>query len=51
MALKDDGTFTPVRNRALMNNTDWQTDKTKEVNGLTYRRVATNEWVDTTYVI
>ncbi|WP_334330221.1 peptidoglycan recognition protein family protein [Companilactobacillus sp. HBUAS59699] len=51
MALKSDGTFANVRNRALMNNTDWQTDKTKESNGITYRRVATNEWVDTTYVV
>lgn len=51
MALKGDGTFTSVRNRALMNNTDWQTDKTRESNGITYRRVATNEWVDTTYVV
>ncbi|WP_125565514.1 peptidoglycan recognition protein family protein [Companilactobacillus insicii] len=51
MALRSDGTFARVTNRALMNNTDWQTDKTTESNGVKYRRVATNEWVDTTYVI
>ncbi|KRK79279.1 amidase [Companilactobacillus nodensis DSM 19682 = JCM 14932 = NBRC 107160] len=51
MALRSDGTFARVTNRALMNNTDWQTDKTTEVSGVTYRRVATNEWVATTYVV
>lgn len=51
MALRTDGTFARVTNRALMNNTDWQTDKTREYNGVTYRRVATNEWVATTYVV
>ncbi|WP_125587775.1 peptidoglycan recognition protein family protein [Companilactobacillus jidongensis] len=51
MALKSDGTFARVTNRALKNNTPWQTDKTQESDGVTYRRVATNEWVASTYVI
>lgn len=51
MAMRNDGTFARVTNRALMNNTDWQTDKVKQYNGVTYRRVATNEWVASTYVI
>lgn len=50
MALRNDGTFARVSNRALMNETDWQTDKTRESNGVTYRRVATNEWVATSYI-
>ncbi|WP_125760620.1 peptidoglycan recognition protein family protein [Companilactobacillus hulinensis] len=51
MALQGDGTFKPVKNRALANNTPWVTDKTKTYNGITYRRVATNEWVDSSYII
>lgn len=33
-----------------MNDSSWFTDKTKEYNGHTYRRVATNEWVDQSYI-
>ncbi|MQS75170.1 GH25 family lysozyme [Companilactobacillus halodurans] len=51
MALQDDGTMKTVSNRALGNNTSWVTDQTKTVDGVTYYRVATNEWVASTYVI
>lgn len=51
MALQDDGTMKVVTNRALGNNTSWQTDQTKSVDGVTYYRVATNEWVAASYVI
>lgn len=51
MAYQSDGTMTQVENRALSNNTSWQTDQTKVVDGITYYRVATNEWVAANYVI
>ncbi|GEO63113.1 GH25 family lysozyme [Companilactobacillus nantensis] len=51
MALQDDGTMKVVTNRALGNNTSWQTDQNKVVDGVTYYRVATNEWVSASYVI
>ncbi|CAJ1176297.1 hypothetical protein LCR01_20090 [Companilactobacillus crustorum] len=51
MALQNDGSMKKVTNRALSKNTPWATDQTKEVNGVTYHRVATNEWVDAQYVI
>lgn len=51
VAFQNDGSVKTVTNRALMNNTPWYTDKTREYNGITYRRVATNEWVSTQYVI
>jgi len=50
-ALQSDGSMTLVKNRALDNNTSWRTDRTKDINGTTYYRVATNEWVASTYVI
>ncbi|WP_053085040.1 GH25 family lysozyme [Companilactobacillus heilongjiangensis] len=50
-ALQDDGTMKDVTNRALGNNTSWQTDQTKVVSGVTYYRVATNEWVAGSYII
>ena len=50
MALQDDGSMTTITNRALANNTSWQTDQTKVVNGTTYYRVATNEWVAAQYL-
>ncbi len=50
VAFQDDGSVKTVTNRALMNNTPWYTDKTRESDGVTYRRVATNEWVSTAYV-
>lgn len=34
-----------VGNRALAKNSDWKTDQKVVVNGTTYYRVATNEWV------
>lgn len=51
MALQADGTMSVVSDRALGNNTNWKTDQTKVVDGITYYRVATNEWVASTYVI
>lgn len=37
--------FTPVTTRALAENSDWYSDQYVNVNGMTYFRVATNEWV------
>lgn len=37
--------FTPVENRALAENSDWYSDQYVKVGGMTYFRVATNEWV------
>lgn len=51
MALQADGSMQLVDNRALGNDTSWATDQSKVVNGVTYYRVATNEWVAQTYVI
>lgn len=51
VALQSDGTMKNVTNRALGNNTSWQTDQTKDVDGITYYRVATNEWVAASYVV
>ncbi|WP_334328663.1 MucBP domain-containing protein [Companilactobacillus sp. HBUAS59699] len=34
-----------IRNRALLGNSDWIVNKKVTVNGVTYYRVATNEWV------
>lgn len=51
MALQADGSMKSVRNRALANNTPWKTDQTRVVNGVTYRRVATNEWVASNYIV
>ena len=42
---------TPITNRMLGNNTNWLTDETnKDVNGVSYHRVATNEWVQDSYI-
>ncbi|WP_334341500.1 peptidoglycan recognition protein family protein [Companilactobacillus sp. HBUAS56275] len=38
-------TMSRITNRALGTGTDWQTDQTKDINGVKYYRVATNEWV------
>lgn len=43
--------ITMVRNRALANNTAWRTDQTKTIGGVTYRRVATNEWIASNYIV
>ncbi|AUI71663.1 hypothetical protein COSHB9_22590 [Companilactobacillus alimentarius] len=50
LALQSDGTYKAITNRALANNTDWKTDQKKVLNGHTYYRVATNEWVQDTYL-
>lgn len=51
VALQADGSMTTISNRALANNSSWATDQTKVVNGVTYYRVATNEWVAASYVV
>lgn len=51
VALQSDGSVTTISNRALSNNSSWQTDQTKDIDGVTYYRVATNEWVAANYVV
>lgn len=51
VALQTDGSMKTITNRALANNTSWQTDQTKVVDGTTYYRVATNEWINAEYII
>lgn len=51
VAFTNDGSVKNVKNRALANNTSWYTDKTRDANGVTYRRVATNEWASSQYVV
>lgn len=50
MALQSDGTMQRITNRNLANNSSWKTDQTKSVNGVTYYRVATNEWIAANYI-
>src|SRR5699024_6499366 len=50
VAVQSDGSVATIKNRALGNNTSWITDQTKEINGETYYRVATNEWVAASYL-
>ncbi|MFC6323908.1 hypothetical protein [Companilactobacillus baiquanensis] len=50
VSFNDDGTASPVTNRALLNNTPWQTDRSRTLDGVKYYRVSTNEWVSETYV-
>lgn len=51
VAFNNDGTVSPIMTRALANNSLWYTDQTKDFEGVTYYRVATNEWVAATYKI
>ncbi|MQS76256.1 N-acetylmuramoyl-L-alanine amidase family protein [Companilactobacillus halodurans] len=52
VAFQNDGSTKNITNRALANNSPWYTDQFKVSNdGVTYRRVATNEWVDNNYVV
>lgn len=39
----------PITNQGLANGSIWYTDQSKTINGITYRRVATTEWVANTY--
>lgn len=50
VAFQDDGSVKNVSNRGLANNTPWYTDQVKSYNGVEYHRVATNEWVDASYI-
>ncbi|WP_082596263.1 peptidoglycan recognition protein family protein, partial [Companilactobacillus crustorum] len=45
----NNGVATKINNRALANKTAWYTDQTQDYNGVTYHRVATNEWVAANY--
>lgn len=47
----NNGVATKINNRALANKTAWYTDQTQDYNGVTYHRVATNEWVAANYII
>ena len=49
VAFNSNGTTSQISDRALANNTLWYTDQVKQANGVTYHRVATNEWVAETY--
>lgn len=51
VSISDNGYVAQLRSRALANNTTWQTDQSKTIGGVTYRRVATNEWVDSSYIV
>lgn len=46
-----DGSLHDITSPELANDSAWYTDQSKEVNGVTYRRIATNEWVAETYKI
>lgn len=50
VAFDSNGTASKITNRGLANNTPWYTDQTRSYNGHTYYRVATNEWVEDTYL-
>jgi len=50
VAIQSDGSTSTIKNRALGNDTSWQTDQTKSIDGVTYYRVATNEWVAANYL-
>lgn len=50
VAFNNNGQANNVKNRALANDSSWYTDKTKNYNGHTYYRVATNEWVADSYL-
>lgn len=43
--------FSLVGNRGLAPNTDWYSDQTQDGQDASYRRVATNEWVDLSKVV
>ncbi|WP_119326398.1 hypothetical protein [Companilactobacillus musae] len=45
-----DGKIFDITNRALSNGTPWYSDQVKKYAGVTYYRVATNEWVESSYL-
>jgi len=51
VAFNNYGSIVRITNRALANDTSWYTDQTKDYNGVTYHRVATNEWVASQYIV
>jgi len=50
-ALQPDGSMSIVSDRGLANNTLWYTGQNKLVDGITYHRVSTNEWVASNYIV
>ncbi len=50
VSFNEDGTTSPVTNRALLNDTPWQSDIQRIANDTRYFRVSTNEWVSSAYV-
>jgi len=51
VAFSGDGQMISLRDHGLANNSAWYTDQSKDYNGVTYHRVASNEWVAETYKI
>jgi len=51
MALQTDGSMKIITNRGLGNNSLWKTDQTRNIDGVTYHRVATNEWVSSQFIV
>lgn len=49
VSFNTDGSLSKEETRALSNDTSWYTDKSRNYDGMTYHRVATNEWVADTY--
>lgn len=49
VAFNADGSITEIKDRGLSNDSAWYTDETKDYNGVTYHRVASNEWVADPY--
>lgn len=49
VSITNDNQIVPITNQGLANGSIWYTDQSKTINGITYRRVATTEWVANTY--
>ncbi|MBA1393105.1 hypothetical protein EQ500_04355, partial [Lactobacillus sp. XV13L] len=46
----NNGSMSLIADRNLSGNSDWQTDQKATVNGVTFYRVSTNEWINAKYV-
>lgn len=46
----DNSSMNLIADRTLAGNSDWQTDQSATVNGQTFYRVSTNEWINAKYV-
>lgn len=51
VAFAGNGKLIKLTNRALANNTVWYTDQSRVYEGVTYHRIATDEWVSGNYKI